>query len=288
MNSNFLVQQEQISFNNNLPISMNFENGLEPLKNFIKFRKLKNRFFIYSSFLLISTLIVLILKIDWTEKIIDFLNSKNFNLITKEMITSNHWLLYVFLSCAFLILGFTFLVNLINLHQLKIGIKTYKTNQNNKGIPFLAKQLYKKQLKKKYYVNWICLIIYWLILISTLSYTLYTFYLLKKPDIKSLIIHNKIVYIVSLSTFSLVILFQIWSLISIKYLKGNLESIYATEFFTPEEIVIIQQSANRIGKWIFIITVSITVVIISIFFIFFKVERRKLSDITKIFTVFKK
>ncbi|AGJ90725.1 MSC_0882 family membrane protein [Mycoplasma putrefaciens] len=291
MDSEFpiVAQQEQLQIdNNNLVSSIKFENGLSSLKKFICFRKLKNRFFIYSSGFLIILLIVLIFKVNWALGFIDYLNSIKVNIITRQIVIEKHWLLYVLLSFSILILGFIFLINLINLQQLKIGIKTYKKNQNNRGIPFFAKQQYKKQTQKKYYVSWFCLTIYWLILITTIAYTLYSFYLLKKLDWKLLFNHNKTFYLFTLSLFIVIVLYQIWSLICIKYVKENLENTYATQFFTVDELQHIKRAANRIGKWTFIITIILTVIIISIFFIFFKVERRKLSDIAKLFTAFRK
>ncbi|UWD35377.1 hypothetical protein NX779_01930 [Mycoplasma cottewii] len=161
------------------------------------------------------------------------------------------------------------IIGLVDYRQILLGVRTYKTNLliGKDTIPFFLIKHYKYLIKGPIYINWLCSTIY-LYGSLTLGIMIGVNEIFKRQNKEQIITEIIIVGVILIAT----ILFHAFSLISIKWRKGNISSYYGYEILSSEEI---KESRKQANKQCLIVFFVILAIVLFIVFIPYMLLRKK-------------
>ncbi|KNG79276.1 MSC_0882 family membrane protein [Mycoplasma sp. HU2014] len=163
------------------------------------------------------------------------------------------------------------IIGLVDYRQILLGVRTYKTNLliGKDTIPFFLIKHYRYLIKGPIYINWLCSTIY-LYGSLTLGIMIGINEIFKRQNKEQIISEIIIVGVILIAT----ILFHVFSLISIKWRKGNISSYYGYEILSSEEIKESKKQANKQCLIVFFIILAIVLFIVFIPYMLIRKKKR--------------
>ncbi|AJM71822.1 MSC_0882 family membrane protein [Mycoplasma yeatsii] len=161
------------------------------------------------------------------------------------------------------------IIGLVDYRQILLGVRTYKTNLliGRDTIPFFLIKHYRYLIKGPIYINWLCATIY-LYGSLTLGIMIGINEIFKRQNKEQIITEIIIVGVILIAT----VLFHVFSLISIRWRKGNISSYYGYEILSSEEI---KESKKQANKQCLIVFFVILAIVLFLVFIPYMLLRKK-------------